>query len=87
MIQLDRLTKKFSDFKTGERLGHLITSASMSNPAKSLDYWAPMEQEKTTCLRILSTVLKPSSGSAIIAGYDVATPSRSSSRPHRLHVE
>jgi sodium transport system ATP-binding protein len=72
MIQLDRLTKKFSDFKTGERLALDHVSFDVK-PGEIFGLLGPNGAGKTTCLRILSTVLKPSSGSAIIAGYDVAT--------------
>ncbi len=40
---------------------------------------------KTTLINILSTLLRPTSGRAIVAGYDVVETSRRGARQHRDH--
>ena len=72
MITVDRLTKKFSDFRTGSFTA-LDNVTFNVKPGEILGLLGPNGAGKTTCLRMLSTVLKPTSGTAVVAGYDVAT--------------
>lgn len=71
MIQVESLTKQFHDLKTGPvyALDHVSFEV---RPGEIFGLLGPNGAGKTTCLRIFSTVLKPTSGRALIAGYDVA---------------
>lgn len=70
MIQVDNLTKQFNDLKMGPlyALDHVSFDV---RPGEIFGLLGPNGAGKTTCLRIFSTVLKPTSGRATIAGYDV----------------
>jgi sodium transport system ATP-binding protein len=71
MIQVESLTKQFHDLKMGPvyALDHVSFEV---RPGEIFGLLGPNGAGKTTCLRIFSTVLKPTSGRALIAGYDVA---------------
>ena len=65
MIEAENLTKKFDDFTA-------VDSVSLSVPAgQVLALLGPNGAGKTTTVRMLSAILKPTSGRAVIAGYDV----------------
>jgi ABC-2 type transport system ATP-binding protein len=65
MIEAQSLTKYFDDF-------HAVESVSLSVPAgQVLALLGPNGAGKTTTVRMLTSILKPTSGTAIIAGYDV----------------
>jgi len=70
MIQVENLTKQFHDLKMGPlfALDHVSFDVQ---PGEIFGLLGPNGAGKTTCLRIFSTVLKPTSGRASIAGYDV----------------
>jgi sodium transport system ATP-binding protein len=72
MIQVDNLTKAFRDLRRGQVLAvdHLSFEARQGEIFGLL---GPNGAGKTTAMRILCTVLRPSGGSARVAGYDVAT--------------
>ncbi|MCA9179175.1 MAG: ATP-binding cassette domain-containing protein [Planctomycetales bacterium] len=72
MIQVRKLTKEYVDLARG----HFVALDSVSfdaQPGQIFGLLGPNGAGKTTALRILSTVLRPSSGSAHVNGYDVLT--------------
>jgi len=72
MIHVHELTKYYSDLRRGqfEALGGISFHV---RPGQIYGLLGPNGAGKTTALRILSTVLRPSSGTATIDGYDVLT--------------
>jgi sodium transport system ATP-binding protein len=77
MIHVKDLTKAFSDLRAAA-WPLSITSVSMFSPGKFFGLLGPTG--KTTCLRILSTVLKPTSGEAYVAGFNVHATDGSAAR-------
>jgi len=72
MIQVRELTKTYADLRRGE----LVALDGLSFDAQAGQVYGllgPNGAGKTTALRILSTVLRPSSGTAELDGYDVLT--------------
>ncbi len=71
MIQVENLTKFFRDLRRGQVLAvdHINFEA---RPGEIYGLLGPNGAGKTTAMRILCTVLKPTSGVATVAGYDVA---------------
>jgi sodium transport system ATP-binding protein len=72
MIHVENLTKSFRDL----RRGHVVAVDRVSfdaRPGEVFGLLGPNGAGKTTTMRILCTVLHPTSGTARIAGYDVAT--------------
>src|SRR5919201_5922286 len=70
MIHVENLTKSFRDL----RRGHVLAVDDISFDAGAGEIFGllgPNGAGKTTTLRILCTVLKPTSGSATVAGFDV----------------
>jgi len=74
MIHAHELTKCYSDLRRGQfvALGGISFQAK---PGQIYGLLGPNGAGKTTALRILSTVLHPSSGTATINGCDVLTKS------------
>ena len=72
MIEASQLTKVYQDLRRGEfvALDGLSFSAS---PGEVFGLLGPNGAGKTTALRILSTVLQPTSGTATVNGYDCVT--------------
>lgn len=71
MIEVDGLTKSFEDRARGEvRAVDGVSFAA--RPGEILGLLGPNGAGKTTTLRMLCTVLKPTAGSARVAGFDVA---------------
>ncbi len=72
MVEVDQLTKSYPDLAAGQfmALDHISFSV---HPGQIFGLLGPNGAGKTTALRILSTVLKPTSGLARINGFDVAT--------------
>jgi sodium transport system ATP-binding protein len=72
MIDAKGLTKTFSDKKRG-----LVFAAQELNfrcePGQIFGLLGPNGAGKTTTLRLLSTVLKPTKGTALVNGFDVVT--------------
>src|SRR5262245_1588767 len=72
MIQVENLTKSFRDL----RRGHVLAVDRISFEARAGEIYGllgPNGAGKTTTMRILCTVLRPTGGTARVAGYDVAT--------------
>ncbi len=72
MIHVENLVKSFHDLRRGQ----VVAVDHMSFEAKPGEVFAllgPNGAGKTTAMRILCTVLKPTSGIARVAGHDVAT--------------
>jgi sodium transport system ATP-binding protein len=72
MIHVQDLTKYYSDLRRGRFVG-LGGISFHAQPGQIYGLLGPNGAGKTTALRILSTVLKPSSGTATINGHDVLT--------------
>jgi sodium transport system ATP-binding protein len=74
MIQVHELSKHYSDLRHGQ----IVALGGISFRAKAGQIFGllgPNGAGKTTALRILSTILKPTSGTATIDGFDVLTQS------------
>jgi sodium transport system ATP-binding protein len=70
VIQVDHLTKAFLDFRRG--WVPAVDDVSFSCQAGEIfGLLGPNGAGKTTTLRMLSTVLRPTSGRAVVAGHDV----------------
>jgi sodium transport system ATP-binding protein len=70
MIQVSGLSKKFSDPKRGTRLA--VDNVNFEVQAGEVfGLLGPNGAGKTTTLRMLATLLKPSSGTATLNGFDV----------------
>lgn len=72
MVEADGLTKSYPDLHTGKFLALDDVSFSVRR-GEIFGLLGPNGAGKTTALRILSTVLKPTSGSARVNGFDVVT--------------
>lgn len=72
MIHVQQLTKAFRDLRRGQVLAvdHVSFEA---RPGEVFGLLGPNGAGKTTAMRILCTVLRPTSGTARVAGYDVRT--------------
>ncbi len=72
MIQVRDLSKSFLDYQRGwiAAVDHVSFEC---HPGAIFGLLGPNGAGKTTTLRILSTVLRPTGGTAIVAGYDVGT--------------
>jgi sodium transport system ATP-binding protein len=70
LIVVDHLTKSFLDYRRGWIPA--VDAVSFScHPGEIFGLLGPNGAGKTTTLRMLSTVLKPTSGKATVAGFDV----------------
>jgi ABC-2 type transport system ATP-binding protein len=69
MIEVERLTKKFDDVVAVNDVSFAV------NEGQSFGFLGPNGAGKTTTIRILTTLLPPSSGTARIAGLDVTKQS------------
>src|SRR3954454_19488755 len=72
MIHVRELTKSYADLRRGQFVA-LAGVSFTARPGEIYGLLGPNGAGKTTILRILSTVLRPTSGSATVAGYDVLT--------------
>src|ERR1700746_466892 len=72
MIHVDNLVKSFRDLRRGQVLAvdHISFDAY---PGEVFGLLGPNGAGKTTAMRILCTVLRPTGGTARVAGVDVAT--------------
>ena len=70
MIEAHNLSKNFTDKKRG--VIHAVENVSFrAEPGRIYGLLGANGAGKTTTLRMLATLLKPSSGSATVAGFDV----------------
>ncbi len=74
MIQVCGLTKHYADLRRG-RLVALDGISFHARPGEIYGLLGPNGAGKTTALRILSTVLKPTAGTATVNGFDVVAHS------------
>jgi sodium transport system ATP-binding protein len=72
MIHVRELTKHYQDLRRG-RFTALAGISFDAVPGEIFGLLGPNGAGKTTALRILSTVLEPSGGTAMVNGYDVRT--------------
>jgi sodium transport system ATP-binding protein len=72
MIHVDNLTKSFRDLRRGQVLAVDRVSFDV-RAGEVFGLLGPNGAGKTTTMRILCTVLKPTDGTASLAGFDVAT--------------
>lgn len=72
MILAQSLTKAYADLRRGQFLA-LNNVSFRAEPGEIFGLLGPNGAGKTTALRILSTVLQPTSGSAIVGGFDCVT--------------
>lgn len=71
MIEVNDLCKTFQDKKRGEV--HAVDRVSFQcHPGEIFGLLGPNGAGKTTTLRMLATILQPTSGSARIQGFDIA---------------
>jgi len=72
VISVENLSKSFLDYRRGW-VPAVMQVSFECRPGTIFGLLGPNGAGKTTTLRMLSTVLKPTSGRALIAGFDVAT--------------
>ncbi len=72
MIQVNGLTKHYADLRRG-RLVALDGISFRAEPGQVYGLLGPNGAGKTTAIRILSTLLRPTSGTAVVGGHDVLT--------------
>ena len=65
MIQCDSLTKRFGGFTAVDQVSFKVGNGEV------FGLLGPNGAGKTTTMRLLSTVLRPTSGTASVAGYDL----------------
>ena len=71
MIHVEHLCKSFLDYRRGW-VPAVHDVSFTCHPGAVFGLLGPNGAGKTTTLRVLSTVLRPTSGTAIVAGHDVA---------------
>lgn len=72
MIHVEKLTKAYADLRRGQFMA-LDGISFEALPGQVYGLLGPNGAGKTTVLRILSTVLRPTSGIATVNGYNVVT--------------
>src|SRR4051794_41947203 len=72
VIQVEHLSKQFLDYQRGW-VSAVDDVSFECHPGAIFGLLGPNGAGKTTTLRILSTVLQPTGGRAVVAGYDVST--------------
>src|SRR5467141_2203403 len=72
MIEARGLSKHFQDKKRGE-IRAVDNVTFRCEPGRIYGLLGVNGAGKTTCLRMLATILKPSSGSATVAGHDIVS--------------
>ncbi len=69
-IKVDSLTKKFGDFKAVDNISFKVEEGEI------FGFLGPNGAGKSTTMMILTTLLKPTSGSALVGGYDVMSDAK-----------
>jgi sodium transport system ATP-binding protein len=72
VIHAHQLSKSYADLRRGQFVA-LDNVSFHARPGRIYGLLGPNGAGKTTALRILSTVLRPTSGTVVINGYDVVT--------------
>lgn len=72
MIEVDNLTKTYEDVRRGRFVALDRVSLKVA-PGEIFGLLGPNGAGKTTFLRILSTVLRPTAGTAYVQGFDVVS--------------
>ena len=72
MIEVRELTKGYEDLRLGEIVAVDCVSF-VAQPGEIFGLLGPNGAGKTTVLRTLSTMLRPTSGTAVVGGFDVST--------------
>jgi ABC-2 type transport system ATP-binding protein len=67
MIEAEGLTKDFKDFRAVDEVTFTVPAGSV------LAVLGPNGAGKTTTVRMLTSLLRPTSGRALVAGYDILT--------------
>ncbi len=67
MIELDGLTKRFGDLTAVDSLSLRV------EPGEIFGFLGPNGAGKTTTVKLLTGLMRPSSGSARICGFDIVT--------------
>jgi len=69
-IEVDSLTKEFGDFKAVDNISFKIEEGEI------FGFLGPNGAGKSTTMMILTTLLKPTSGRALVGGYDVMSDAK-----------
>ena len=69
-IGVDSLTKEFGDFKAVDNISFQVEEGEI------FGFLGPNGAGKSTTMMILTTLLKPTSGSALVGGYDVMSDAK-----------
>lgn len=69
-IEIDSLSKEFGKVKAVDNISLQV------NPGEIFGFLGPNGAGKSTTMMILTTLLKPTSGKAFVAGYDVITQAK-----------
>ena len=69
-IKVDSLTKKFGGFKAVDNISFKVEEGEI------FGFLGPNGAGKSTTMMILTTLLKPTSGSALVGGYDVMSDAK-----------
>ncbi|MGB6045481.1 MAG: ATP-binding cassette domain-containing protein [Pirellulales bacterium] len=72
MLSVRNLEKRYEDLGEGPRVA-LAGISFEARPGEIFGLLGPNGAGKTTALRIISTVLQPTAGTALVNGYDVVT--------------
>jgi len=69
-IEVDSLTKEFGDFKAVDSISFKVEEGEI------FGFLGPNGAGKSTTMMILTTLLKPTSGRALVGGYDVMSDAK-----------
>jgi len=69
-IEVDSLTKEFGDFKAVDNISFKVEEGEI------FGFLGPNGAGKSTTMMILTTLLKPTSGSVLVSGYDVMSDAK-----------
>lgn len=67
IIQVENLTRDYQSFRAVDNISFSV------NPGTTFGFLGPNGAGKTTTIKMLCTLLRPTSGSATVAGYNVLT--------------